>query len=100
MRQLLFFFSLIILSCSCIQPGWMRNKNIVTIGLNPDNSGEARLMKLEVLDDDIIHVLVSPDNRFSMEKSLCVSGTDKMKPDFKVRQLIDTLVLTTSKIRV
>jgi alpha-D-xyloside xylohydrolase len=100
MGKLILFFLIIVLSFSCNRSGWIRNDNAVIIRLNPKHSGGTRLMKLEVLSDGIVHVIASPDNSFSREKSLCVTGTDMMKAAFKVSQSIDTLVLSTSKIKV
>lgn len=98
-KNLLFFFILIVLSFSCHRSGWVRKDNGVIIRLNPKNSGNTRLMKLEVLKDDIIHAIASPGNSFSRQKSLCVTGAGRMKTDFEVSQVIDTLVLSTSRVK-
>jgi alpha-D-xyloside xylohydrolase len=56
-------------------------------------------MKLEVINDDIIHILASPVRRFPDEKSLCVVNGNSAKPSFNVKQVQDTLFVTTNKIR-
>jgi alpha-D-xyloside xylohydrolase len=55
-------------------------------------------MKLEILNDEIIHVLASPVKSFSEEKSLCVIDRDYPDPSFNVKQEKDTLIISTGWI--
>jgi len=100
LKKLIFFFSISVLSFSCTQPGWVRKDNSVIIRLKPENSGSARLIRIEILRDDIIHVTASPVNSFSKEKSLCVIPTENISTGFSVRQIIDTLLIMTSRSQV
>ena len=55
-------------------------------------------MKLEIINDEIIHVLASPVKGFSGEKSLCMIDRINPDPSFTVRQKKDTLVVSTARI--
>jgi alpha-D-xyloside xylohydrolase len=98
MRRLLLFPAAVILFTMCSQTIWEKTDNGVIIRFKPGSSDIPKQMRLEVVNDKIIHVLASPEKRFSEEKSLCV--IDQEQPDhvFKVRQEQDTLMVSTGRI--
>ncbi|MGB8490591.1 MAG: TIM-barrel domain-containing protein [Bacteroidales bacterium] len=83
----------------CSQTTWQKKDNGVIIRFRPTGGSATKQMKLEVVNDEIIHVIASPVNGFSDEKSLCVTDQGVLSTPFEVKQMIDTLVLSTSKIR-
>ncbi|HUV01363.1 MAG TPA: TIM-barrel domain-containing protein [Bacteroidales bacterium] len=99
MKKLLFLSAAALLFISCSQTTWEKTDNGVVVRLNSKNTGVPKLMKLEVITDEIIHVIAAPVNKLSDEKSLCVIDGSSTFPDFAVRQVIDTLILSTSGLK-
>ncbi len=99
MRRLFLFPAAAILFTMCSQTVWEKTDNGVIIKLRSGSTDIPEQMKLEVINDDIIHILASPVQRFSDEKSLCVVDGNSAKPSFNVKQVQDTLFVTTNKIR-
>jgi len=100
MRRLLLFPVLVILFNMCSQTTWQKTDDGVVIKLRPGSPEIPRQMILEVVNEEIIHVIASPEKGFSDEKSLCVIDQDSHETTFQVRQERDTLVLSTDKVRV
>ncbi len=82
----------------CSQTIWKKTDNGVIIRFRSGSSNIPKQMKLEILNDEIIHVLASPVKSFSDEKSLCVIDRSLPIPSFTVRQKKDTLIVSTSRI--
>ncbi len=100
MRKLLLFPAALILLTACTQTTWEKTGEGVIIRLRSKSPEIPRQMMLEVVNEDIIHVIASPENGFSEEKSLCVIDRDLHETIFQVKQERDTLVLATNKVRV
>lgn len=100
MKRLFVLSAFIWILVSCSQPVWHRTDNGVIV--RPLNSSvkTARKLKLEVITDRIIHVVASPENNFSGEKSLCVDYSSSVPPAFDLKQEINTLVLSTTALKV
>jgi alpha-D-xyloside xylohydrolase len=99
MRKFLLLSAEVILFTTCSQPLWVKTDTGVVIKLKSKSTETPRQMKLEVVSDEIIHVVASPVNGFSEEKSLCVNWINSSAPVFEVKQVIDSLVLSTTKIK-
>jgi alpha-D-xyloside xylohydrolase len=97
-KLLLFIHAAVILFTMCTQTIWKKTDNGVIIKLKSGSSDIPKLMKLEILNDGIIHVLASPVKSFSEEKSLCVIDRDYPDPSFNVKQEQDTLIVSTDRI--
>ena len=82
----------------CSQTIWKKTDNSVIIRLRSGSSDIPKQMKLEIINDEIIHVLASPVKGFSDEKSLCVIDPNNPNPSFTVRQNKDTLIVSTARI--
>jgi len=100
MKRLFLFSAAIILLTTCSQTIWEKTDEGVIIRLRSKSPEIPRQMMLEVVNEEIIHVIASPELGFSEEKSLCVIDRDSHETTFQVRQESDTLVLSTSKVRV
>ncbi len=100
MRNLLFIPAAVILFTMCSQTIWEKTDNGVIVRLKSNSSDIPRQMKLEVINDQIIHVIASPVKDFSLEKSLCVVDRNSPVPAFNVKQLRDTLIVSTEKTKV
>jgi len=90
--------SALFLFTMCSQPSWNKRDNMVVIKLKPVNT-ETRLLKLEVVNDEIIHVVASPGKEFSAAKSLCVIDLNLPVPEFDVKQVNGSVIVSTGKIR-
>ena len=96
-----FFLSLtVIWLISCTQTRWKRTDNGVFIKLKKENAKDTRLIRLEVVTDKTIHITATPGKYFSDAESLCVTDDHRVVPHFDVKQVIDTLVLSTKELRV
>jgi alpha-D-xyloside xylohydrolase len=99
MRNLFLFTAAVFLFSMCSQTIWERKDDGIIIKLRSTSPDIPKQMKLEVVNDEIIHVIASPVKGFSEEKSLCVIDSISTLPAFKVKQVRDTLVVSTDKIR-
>jgi len=88
----------IILFTMCSQTTWVKTDNGVIIRLRSVSSDIPGQIRLEIADDDVIHVLASAEKGFSEEKSLCVIDQDRPAPDFRVKQVQDTLIISTARV--
>jgi len=88
----------VILFTMCSQTTWVKTDNGVIIRLRSVSADIPGQMKLEIADNDVIHVLASTKKGFSEEKSLCVIDQDLPAPDFRVKQVQDTLMVSTVRV--
>lgn len=99
MRKLFLFLpAAVMLFSMCSQTIWEKTDNGVIIKLRSGTSDIPRQMKLEIVNDEIIHVIASPVKSFSEEKSLCVIDRYYPIPPFNVKQEQDTLIVSTGRI--
>jgi alpha-D-xyloside xylohydrolase len=98
MRRLLILPAFLILTM-CSQTVWEKKDNGVIIRLKSKDAEIPKQIKLEVVNDDIIHIVATPVKSFSGEKSLCVIDSFNIRPEFEVRQEINKLIVTTKKIK-
>ena len=99
MKHSLFLLAALILLTLCSQTTWQRYDKGVTINLDARKPSVPRTMKLEVVNANVIHVIASPENRFTDEKSLCVVDRGDALPKFDVRQVADSLIVSTSAVK-
>ena len=98
MRNILFLLAILLLT-RCSQTVWEKKDFGVDIRLKSKNLEIPKQMKLEVVNEDIIRVVASPVKGFSAEKSLCVIVPDSPPPEFKVRQEVNSIIVSTDRIR-
>ena len=90
------FFSLFVPQAD---KNWEKTDKGVIIHLKGSRSKTTKLLKVEVINDCIIHVLASPSERFRTRKSLCVIDSSSSAPAFITAANNEELVLSTSEIR-
>jgi alpha-D-xyloside xylohydrolase len=61
-----------LLFASCAQAQYEKTPDGVIVMLNQKQSTDVRLVRLEVVNDKVIHVSATPDNAFSTTKSLII----------------------------
>ena len=71
----------------------------VIIYPDPRLSGNAQLVKLQVIADDIIRVIASADKSLQQRNSLAVNFSDTTKPVWDVKQSGTKLTLATKEIK-
>ena len=83
---------------SCTGNRWQKTANGVTITL-PDTTGKgAAKISVEVVNERIIHIIASPEDVFSKDKSLCVVLNPR-SAGFDVTEKERSLLLSTSEIK-
>ena len=88
----LFIVSILFSGCSGLQDG-----NGVTVHVGRKTDGGPSLVRLEVMDESIIHVSATPENRFSDKESLVIMPPAHKTP-FTVTEHGDTVSLSTSSL--
>jgi alpha-D-xyloside xylohydrolase len=99
MKKIMFFTAAVFIFTSCNQHAWESYDNGVIIRLKDRTGHGAKMMKLEPINDQIIHVVASPGKKIIADNSLCVIRTAGNKIGFTVKESNDTLTLATSKIK-
>lgn len=101
MKRLLLILSvLIIIFPSCSRSRWELKDNGVFVRPLSSAPGIPKLMRIEVLDDGIIHVTAGPQEEFFGDTSLCVIGPAAPAPAFTAVEEADTLVISAPQVRV
>jgi len=72
----------------------------ITIQLEPHSHSEAQLIRLQIINDKIVHVSATPESQFSEEKSLIVvPHPDTVRP-FTVKEEAGHILLTTKYLQI
>ena len=101
MKRLFLILSvLLILFPSCSRSRWELKDNGVIVRPLSSAPGIPKLMRIEVLDDGIIHVTAGPQEEFFGDTSLCVIGPAAPAPAFTAVEEADTLVISAPLVRV
>lgn len=98
MKRNLVFLTTLFLFSMCSRSTWNTTESGVVIRLKGDKNENIRKIRLDVVNDNIIHVAASSGNSSLLEKSMILSGPLPL-PGFEVRQEINTLVVSTHSIK-
>lgn len=98
MTRLLLLTAVFLLFSSSSDKTWEKTSYGVVINLKSEDDKTAKLIKLEVINEQIIHVVATPNGSFSEQKSLTAIERPASNPAFEVEADKDNLVLSTSKI--
>jgi alpha-D-xyloside xylohydrolase len=99
MKNILLVAIAIFLFTSCFQKPWEKTDSGIIIHLRDKTGKSAKLLKLEPVTDQIIHVTASPATKFSKDKSLCVIDDPSREVKYDVIESNGALTLSTSKIK-
>ncbi|MCW3786592.1 TIM-barrel domain-containing protein [Plebeiibacterium sediminum] len=96
-----FVASLLIISSliSCNKSTYQTIDNGVIVQLKQKKSTDASLVKLEVVSDDIIRVVATPENNFSERKSLIIVPQKQNNVKYNVVENNDEVEITTAAIK-
>ncbi len=97
-RLLLIISAAVILFPSCSETTWEQTDNGVIMRLKSEIPDVPELIRIEVPDENIIHVTATAQEEFSDDSSLCVVGPRVAVPYFTVREDPDTLVIIAPKV--
>jgi len=99
MRKIFLFIVVVFLFTSSTDTNWKKTENGVIINLKGDTGKTGRSLKVEVINDQIIHVIASPESEFSKEKSLTVIDRKESKTPFILAANENSVVLSTSALK-
>lgn len=98
MKRLLLLTAILFLFSSSKEQNWKRTDDGVIINLKGEAGKTAKLLKVNVVNERIIHVSATPSDKFSDMKSLTVIENTENKPVFRVSEEKDNLIVSTSEI--
>ena len=98
-RIFICLFSVLLL-VSCTTSKVEKIPNGVIIKLQSANNEEAKLIRLQVVNEKIIHVSATPGNKFSDEKSLAVLSGLEASASFGIEEKENAVVLSTDSLNV
>ena len=90
----LFFIFATLVSCNCAN--YQKISNGILISLKQVSSKDVQTIRLEVVNDDIIHVTASPSKKLSDIPSLIAADTPKTTENWNVSQDNDRVILQTA----
>ncbi len=83
---------------ACSKPAYERTVDGVVVHLKNTTLDEAKVIKLQVINDDIIRVVAGPDANLKDRKSLIIENQSKASSDFEIAQKENTIELKTAKV--
>ena len=75
-----------------------RQNNGLVLDLNELGEPKAGMLKIEVISDNILHIVAAPEKTFSERPSLIIDKTKWHKSDFSVTEKSDQIILSTEKL--
>ncbi|MBP1666874.1 MAG: glycoside hydrolase family 31, partial [Bacteroidetes bacterium] len=99
MKNIISLFLAIFLLTSCAEKKWEKSDNGVIIHLKGKTGEDARLIKIEPVNNRIIHVIASPQGSFSKDRSLCVYDQPGPGPVYNVNESGDSLIIATPEVK-
>ena len=103
MRQKVFFIFLL-WSCTLVfsakAADFIHEDDGIILKLNPDKPTDAALMRIQICNDNIIHITATRDHHFSERPSLIVNRTHWDPAPWLIEEKDDNLIVKTSKLSV
>lgn len=85
---------------SCTQPGFEKTPEGVVVNLSQQHPADVKKVRLQVVNDNIVHVSATPENKFSKAKSLIIVPRAGNRPDFSVEATDSVVILKTKHLQV
>jgi len=95
-------YKLVVLLCmvasvvGCSQSTFQKKQDGILISIKQTSGEAVKTIRLQVINDDIIHVMASPSNSLSEEPSLIAAYTETKKDGWQAIQQNDNVVLQTA----
>ena len=99
MIRLLFLTAVMILFASATDKNFEKTSKGVLVKLKSTSGKTAKIIRLDVINDQVIRVVAAPTMSISDQKSLCVIERSGSNPVFSVTEGKDKVVISTSKIK-
>ena len=95
---LLVFVGLIIPAIVLAIPpsGYVKLKDGILIKIGNENKKGAKVLKVQVVTDNMLHITASPVDSFTIEKSLMVMEIDRPSVKWNVKEKNGVITLSTS----
>ena len=100
MKHASFFLFFLLSLFSCTQQGYEKTSDGVIFSLSQSDKNEVKKLRLQVVNDKIIHVSATPENRFSTEKSLIIDKRTGSNPQFEIEEADNFVILKTVALQV
>jgi len=88
-----------LLFMSCAKPGYEKTASGLIVDLKKEQSSDVRLVRLQVVNDKVIHVSATPEDKFSDENSLIIVPQIGNKTPFSVEEKNNAVVLSTASLK-
>ena len=98
MKNLLFCLLSLVLASACQKTGYEKTMDGVVVHLPQTDETGPRTVQLHVVTDDIIHVLASPTEDFSVRKSLMIEEKQFPAIDWTVVEEGNRVILRTARL--
>ncbi len=95
----LLFLTAVILFASATDKNFEKTSNGVLVKLKSTTGKTAKVIRLDIINDQIIHVVAAPTMSISDQKSLCVIERSGSNPVFSFTEGKDKVAISTSKIK-
>lgn len=96
--------SLWILAClslfSCAQQSYEKTQDGIIVNLQQKQPDDTKKIRLQVINDKVIHVSATPEKKFSEEKSLIIVPQANSQVSFSVKEAESLLTLETAALQV
>jgi len=99
MRNTFIYLFAGLLFMSCIKPGYEKTNDGVIVSLQQTKNTDLKKVRLQVINDKIIHVSATPEDKFSDEKSLIIVPQNTLKIPFQVENKNGAVVLSTKSVK-
>ena len=99
MNRLLFLAAAFLLCSSSSDKQWEKTSSGIQVKLKSNAGENEQLIKIEVVNDQIIHVIATPSGKFSTQKSLSAIERPTTFKSFNIKEEKDCVVISTSKIK-
>lgn len=94
--KLVLLFCIVASVVGCSQSTFQKKADGIHISLKKPSGMDVKTIRLQVINDDIIHVTASPSNSLSDEPSLITAYTETKKEGWSATQNGDTVTLQTA----
>ncbi|KAA6330245.1 Alpha-xylosidase BoGH31A [termite gut metagenome] len=84
---------------SCANTGYEKTDDGIILSLKQERPTDTKKVRLQVINDKIIHVSATPEKKFSQEKSLIIVPRMEKFTDFTVEEADNSLILKTAALQ-
>jgi len=85
---------------SCTNQGYEKTQDGIIVSLQQEQSTDVKKVRLQVINNRIVHVSATPEKEFSKEESLIIVPQDGTRTPFTIEETDSTLTLKTTELQV